>query len=99
MPLILFTASFAGQSNPRVLPAGTPAVLAGHYIRVEEDAGNPGGVTRGDIASADIRTLGECADGQDVYVESDATDDVLDDTDDETSVTSRIWWRATVLER
>jgi len=38
-------------------------------------------------------------DAQEVYVESDAADDVLDDTDDETSVASRIWWHAVLVER
>lgn len=66
---------------------------------MDDDAANPGGVTRADIRAEGVRRLGEFEDGQEVYVESDATDDVLDDTDDDTAMASRIWWRGRVLER
>jgi hypothetical protein len=98
MPLVLFDVAFDPRS-PRVLPVDIRAVPAEPYAGIEDDAGNPGGVTRADIRSEDVRCLGEFDDGSDVYVESDATDDVLDDTDDEAAAASRIWWRGRVLER
>jgi hypothetical protein len=97
MPLLEFVVTFDPR-NPRVLPCDTLAVAAGRYLRVEEDAGDPGGIVRADIAGDDIRALGEFEDGDDVYVEGDA-EDVLDDADDETSTASRIWWRGRVVER
>jgi hypothetical protein len=98
MPLVAFTVTFGDQANPRVIPADAHAVPAELYARVDDDAGNPGGITRGDIAGDDIRALGEFEDGADVYVEAEA-DDVLDDADEETTLASRIWWRARILER
>ena len=98
MPLVLFNVAFDPRT-PRVLPREAFAVPAGPYIQVEEEAGDPGGIVRADITSVDIRALGEFEDGSDVYVESDTTDDVLDDTDGETTAVSRIWWRGRVLKR
>jgi hypothetical protein len=98
MHLLLFDVAFDPR-NPRMLPCDARAVPAGGYLQVEEDAGDPGGIVRADIAGHDIRALGEFEDGQEVYVESDASDDVLDDRDDETSAGSRNWWRGRVLER
>ena len=98
MPLVLFDVTFDPR-NPRVLPCDVRAVPAEPYAGIEEEAGNPGGITRADIAAIDIRCIGEFEDGQEVYVESDASDDVLDNADDETCAGSRIWWRGRVLER
>jgi len=50
MPLVAFTVTFGDQANPRVIPADAHAVPAELYARVDDDAGNPGGITRGDIA-------------------------------------------------
>jgi hypothetical protein len=98
MPLVSFTVTFGDETTPRILPAAARAVPAELYTGIEDEAGNPGGITRGDLADGDVRGLGDFEDGHDVYVEGDP-EDVLDDTDDETSMVSRIWWRATIVER
>ena len=97
MPLVLFDLAFDPR-NPRVLPCDARAVAAEPCAEVDDDAGNPGGVTRGDIRSEDVRGLGEFERGQQVYVEGDP-EAVLDDADDETTAACRIWWRGRVLER
>ena len=98
MPLLLFNVSF-DRPNPRVISADTPAVPAEPYSAVDDAAGNPGGITRADIQDQDIRPVGCFQDGDEVLVESDDPDAVLDDTDTETAALTRIWWRATVIER
>ena len=97
MPLVLFDVAFDPRS-PRVLPCDERAVAAERYAGIEDDAGNPGGVTRGNIRAVDIRALGEFESGEEVYVEGDA-EEVLDDADDETTRASCIWWRGRILER
>lgn len=98
MPLVLFDANFS-EHNPRVLPADARAVPAEPYVHIDDEAGNPGGVTRADLADDTIRPLGSFEDGAEVFIEGVADDDVLDDTDAETAAATRIWFRAAVLER
>lgn len=99
MPLILFDITFS-KPNPRVLPADTPAVTCEAYPHLQEVAEDTGGITRADIDPADIQTLADLPDGAQLFVESDdPAADTLDDTDDETSAATRIWWKATVVER
>ena len=94
MPLVLFDIAFDPR-NPRVLPCDARAVPAGPYAGSEDDAGNPGGVTRSEIRAVDIRCLGEFEDGSEVYVEGDV-EDAVHDEDDATTLATRVWWRATV---
>jgi hypothetical protein len=92
MPLMLFNVSFDTQ-NPSMLLCDARAVPAEPRAQLGDDAGNPGGVTRGDIADADIRAVGE--NGSDVYVEGDP-EDVLEDEGDATTLATRVWWRAPI---
>ena len=95
MPLVLFNISFDTR-DPKMLFCDARAVPAEPCAQIEDDPGNPGGVTRRDIADVDIRTLGAFEDGAEDYVESDAGADVLDDADEATERLTRIWWRATI---
>ncbi len=97
MPLVLFAVTL-DRPNPRMLSADARAVLATpSYVEIEEEDGDPGGITRAEINDADVR-LAEFLDGADVYVEGEAGD-VLDDTTDERAVATRMWGRARVIER
>ena len=97
MPLVQFSVSFDDKPKPRVLAAEARAVAAEPYLSVDEEAGDPGGVTRADIADGDIRPLGTFEDGAEVYVESPDPTDALDDTDESTDAETHIWWRAVIL--
>jgi hypothetical protein len=63
---------------------------------VDEESGNPGGITTGDIKEGDIRPLGSFMTGSEVYVESDDPEDCLDDTDEESQRKTHIWWLAEI---
>ncbi|MFI5297301.1 MAG: hypothetical protein ACHREM_04325 [Polyangiales bacterium] len=95
MALVLFTAAF-DRPNPRPLPGDPRAVPAAPYAHVDDEAGNPGGITRADVADEFIRALSGFEDGAEIFVESDDDGDVLDDEEAEGT---RIWWRAVVVER
>lgn len=92
MPLVLFDVSF-DKPNPRVVPAETRAVAGEAYAHVDDEAGNPGGITAADVADDYIRQLDSFEHGAEVFVEGEP-DDVLDD---EEPVATRIWWRARVI--
>lgn len=92
VPRVLFAVNFGARPNPRVIPADTRAVPAAPYQHIDDAAGNPGGITRADLDTVDVRPLGTFEDGAEIYCEGEP-DDVLDDEDPEGS---RIWWRATV---
>jgi len=97
MPFILFSVSIGDQPNPRVLSADARAVAAAPDLSVDEEADDPGGITRADIADGDIRPVGTFEPGAEVYVESPDHEDVLDDTDETTEAETHIWWRAVIL--
>jgi hypothetical protein len=80
----------------RVLTVGptTSAVRAEPYLHLDEQHG---GISRVDVADADIEPVGVFMKGVEVYVESTDPTDVLDTSDDESERLTRIWWRATVL--
>ena len=81
---------------PTWLDSDVRAVPAASYCALDE---GQGGVTRADIRTDDIVTLDQFAPGDDVFVESEDPEDILDDTDVATEVETRIWWRATIVER
>jgi hypothetical protein len=82
-----------------MIPADARAVLAtADYIEIEQEDGDPGGITHAEVDDADIRPLGEFQDGQEVYVEGEAGD-VLDDTSAERAAATRMWGRAKLIER
>ena len=93
VPLVLFDVSYRRQ-NPSHVEPDARAVSAERYGYVDDDAGNPGGITRAEIGEGDIRQLSEFGDATEVFVESEDPDDVLDDEDPNGS---RIWWRGTTL--
>ena len=97
MPFILFSVSFDDQRNPRVLAAEACAVRAEPYLGVDEEAGDPGGITRADVSDGDIRALGTFDDGGEADVESPELEDVLDNTDESAEAETHIWWRAVIL--
>jgi hypothetical protein len=70
------------------------AVRAEPYLHLDEEHG---GISRVDVADADIEPVGVFMKGVEVYVESTDPTDVLDSSDDESERLTRIWWRATVL--
>ena len=91
MPRILYDVS-EGTPPPREVSGETRAVRAAPYVQLDDEAGNPGGVTRADLDEPDIQTLGDFRIGDEVFVEGDP-DETLDPDDPEQG---RIWWRATV---
>ena len=91
MPRVAFTVSLE-MPNPREVDPGLPAVPAAPYVHLDDEAGNPGGVTRADLAGASPQPIGSFQVGVEVFVQSE---DVLDDADPETT---RIWWRGTIIE-
>ena len=95
MPLIAIAVHSNDPTPHRVVPADIRAVPAAKYALYEEAAGNPGGITRGELADDDIRALSTYEDGEAVYMEGDPGE-VLDDEQGEAT---RIWWRARLIER
>lgn len=83
------------DENPTVvwLDGGTSAVAVEPYAHLDE---GQGGITRGEIRTEDIKTLGEFAPGNEVFVEADDPQDVLDNTDADTERDSKIFWRARI---
>ena len=69
------------------------AVSAAKYGALD---GGEGGIVRDQIADFDIGRAADFEIGAHVYLESDAPDDVLDDSDEPTEAATRIWWRATI---
>jgi hypothetical protein len=96
MVRIRYSVEFTNEDRPSALPAETRAVLASACEQY--DVGQ-GGVTFEEVSPEDVQQLGVFPVWTEVFVESSAEGDVLDDTDETTSATSRIWWRAVVVER
>ena len=88
--LVEFDATFGDQPNPRPIDGGARAVPADPYAALDD---GQGAVIRDDLEGEDIRTLGLFDAGDEVFVESADPDD----TDDETSAATRIWWRGTIV--
>ena len=93
MPLVLFDVAY-DKPNPSRVEPDARAVPADVYAHLDDDAGNPGGITKADIPDGDIRSLGSFEHGSEVYVEADDPNDVLDDDDPDAT---RIWWRGTII--
>lgn len=71
------------------------AVAAAPYAELDD---GQGGITRGDIKDEDIKTLDTFGPGAEVFMESDDSTDVLDDTDTTTERETKIFWRTTLVQ-
>ena len=94
MPIVIFDVAYYEKTNPDHVERDARAVSGTTYNDLDNDAGNPGGITRDQISEADIRTLGEFAVGTEVFIEGEPREN-LDDADETGG--SRIWWRGTVV--
>jgi hypothetical protein len=92
MPLVIFDVTYKGPP-PCEVSGETCAVRAAPYVCVDDEAGNPGGVTRADLNDDDIRPLGAFKIGDEVFIEGLPQETL--NVDDETG-RARIWWRALI---
>jgi hypothetical protein len=76
------------------LDGSVQAVPAEPYAAIDE---GQGGITRGDIKDADIKTLDQFEPGAEVFVASDDPEDVLDDSDSASERDTKIFWRARLV--
>jgi hypothetical protein len=91
-----YLVEFPNDDRPTRLPRETRAVLARFYEHI--DIGQ-GGITTEEVNPNDVQSLGLFAIGCELFVESALASDCLDDTDDDTSKRTRIWWRIELVDR
>ncbi len=94
MICVKYIVEFDPEDRPTLLPPETRAVLASRYEQY--DVGQ-GGVTFEEVDSENVQPLGVFPVLSEVFVESSAAGDVLDDSTEETATASRIWWRLVVI--
>jgi hypothetical protein len=92
---VRYTRSHEKDSTEVWLDGSVAAALAEPYAAIDE---GQGGITRSDIKDEDIKTLDTFEPGAEVFVESEDPEDILDDTDRESEVATRIYWRAVIGE-
>ena len=95
MATVRYLVEFQNDDRPSELPGDTRAVLADQYA--EYDIGQ-GGLTREEVRDEDIAAIITYPVGSELFVESGAASDCLDDSDEATAAQTRIWWRVVVVE-
>jgi len=93
MTTVRYLVEFPNDDRPSDVPGDTRAVLADQYA--EYDIGQ-GGLTCEEIRDEDIAAIISYPVGSELFVESGAESDCLDDTDEATAAQTRIWWRIVV---